>query len=169
MALFLLLKDEDVNHFLPWYPVKTIEETTRFYQERFENQEYAYAVCLKEDNFPIGYVKAESDESHDFGYALRKEYWNRGIITEASAAIVAQLKKDGLPYITATHDRNNPKSGRVMQHIGMRYCYSYEELWQPKNFLVTFRMYQLNLNGEEHDVYQKYWQMSETHFVETAR
>ena len=51
-------------------------------------------------------------------------------------------------YITATHDVNNPRSGRVMQAIGMRYCYSYEELWQPKNFPVIFRMYQLNLDGQ---------------------
>ena len=37
------------------------------------------------------------------------------IITEAAAAVVAQARKDGLPYITATHDRNNPRSGAVMK------------------------------------------------------
>ena len=55
------------------------------------------------------------------------------------------MKKDGLPYITATHDRNNPRSGNVMQKVGMEYCYSYEEQWQPKDFPVVFRMYQLTL------------------------
>lgn len=30
----------------------------------------------------------------------------------------------------------------------MSYQYSYEELWQPKNFPVTFRMYQLNLSAD---------------------
>ena len=34
-----------------------------------------------------------------------------------------------------------------MRKLGMTYRYSYEELWQPKNFPVIFRMYQLNLNG----------------------
>ena len=43
-----------------------------------------------------------------------------------------QLKKDGIPYITATHDINNPRSGRVMKRLGMKYQYSYEEQWQPK-------------------------------------
>ena len=85
----------------------------------------------------------------------------------AGRAVVAQVKKDGLPYITATHDRNNPHSGGVMRNIGMRYCYSYEERWQPKDFLVTFRMYQLNLDGDEERVYQKYWQASAVHFIET--
>lgn len=26
-ALFIILKDEEVNKFLPWYPVKNLEET----------------------------------------------------------------------------------------------------------------------------------------------
>ena len=33
-ALFLILKDEEVNKFLPWYPMKNIEETRKFYEER---------------------------------------------------------------------------------------------------------------------------------------
>lgn len=74
------------------------------------------------------------EEHHDFGYGLRKEFWHRGIASEAGKAVVEQVKKDGLPYITATHDRNNPRSGNVMQACGMKYCYTYEELWQPKNF-----------------------------------
>ena len=45
-----------------------------------------------------------------------------------------QLRKDGVLFITATHDVNNPRSGAVMRAIGMKYCYSYEEQWQPKDF-----------------------------------
>ena len=29
-ALYLLLKDEEVNAFLPWFPVKNMEETKNF-------------------------------------------------------------------------------------------------------------------------------------------
>lgn len=165
-ALFLLLKDEEVNMFLPWYPVNDLDEAKEFYKERFANREYYFAICLKEDNFPIGYVKVDTDDSRDFGYALQKECWHRGIVTEASITLVEQLKKDGVPYITATHDINNLRSGGVMRQIGMRYCYSYKEQWQPKNYLVTFRMYQLNIDGEGDRVYQKYWNMYDTHFVE---
>ena len=80
--------------------------------------------------------------------------------------MVAKLKQDGLPYLTATHDQNNPRSGGVMQNIGMRYCYSYQEQWQPKDILVTFRLYQLNLDGREERVYRNYWDSSVVHFVE---
>ena len=43
---------------------------------------------------------------------------------------------------------------------------SNEEQWQPKNILVTFRMYQLNLDGNESQVFKKYWDTSTVHFIE---
>lgn len=51
-ALFLILKDKEVNRFLPWYPVKNLEETKKFYEERYvtkymQPQGYAYAICFK--------------------------------------------------------------------------------------------------------------------------
>ena len=151
--------------------MNNIEETKKFYEERFaakyeQPQAYAYAVCLKTDNLPIGYIKVDMEEHHDFGYAMRKEFWRKGIATEAGMAVVEQVKKDGLPYITATHDRNNPRSGEIMRKVGMKYCYSYEEQWQPKNFPVIFRMYQLNFNGNDNFVYKKYWNMYSNHFIE---
>lgn len=170
-ALFLILKNEEVNTFLPWYPIKSIDETRKFYNERYADkyqqpQAYAYAICLKNDNFPIGYIKVDMEEHHDFGYGLRKEFWHQGIVSEAGKAVVAQVKRDGLPYITATHDRNNPRSGNVMRNVGMKYQYSFEEQWQPKNIVVIFRMYQLNLDGQEDRIYKKYWDTSAVHFVE---
>ena len=170
-ALFLLLRDEEVNQFLPWYPVKSLEETRQFYEEKYLSkynapQGYAYGICLKKDRFPIGYIKVDLEDHHDLGYALRKEFWHQGIMTEAGKAVVEQVKADGLRYITATHDRNNPRSGSVMQRLGMTYRYSYEEQWQPKNFPVVFRMYQLNFDPSNDFVYKKYWNLSEHHLIE---
>ena len=171
-AFYFLLKDEEVNTFLPWFPVKNMAEAELFYEERFSvhgnrSPFYCYAVCLKEKNDPIGYITVNlSNDSHDFGYALRKEFWHRGLMTEAGKAVISQLMKDGITYITATHDKNNPSSGAVMRRLGMKYQYSYEEQCQPKNFLVTFRMYQLNLDGREDRVYQKYWETSDVHWIE---
>lgn len=170
-ALFLILQDEEVNRFLPWYPVKNMEETKRFYEERYaakyvQPQAYAYAICLKDDDVPIGYINVNVDDSYELGYGLRKEFWHQGIMSEAAKAVAEQVKKDGIPYITATHDVNNPHSGGVMRKIGMKYQYSYEEQVQPKNMLVIFRMYQLNFDGNTDFVYLKYWNESDNHFVE---
>ncbi|MCI8500952.1 MAG: GNAT family N-acetyltransferase [Oscillospiraceae bacterium] len=170
-ALYSLLKDEEVNTFLPWFPVKSVDEARLFFEERYaakyiQPQGYAYAICLKKDKNLIGYMNIDMEEHHDFGYGLRKEFWHQGIVTEAGKAVIAQVRKDGLPYITATHDRNNPRSGGVMKNVGMIYQYSYEEQWQPKDLLVTFRMYQLNLDGKSDRVYKKYWDHSSVHFIE---
>ena len=32
--LFLILHDKEVNQFLPWYPIDSIEEAKKFYEER---------------------------------------------------------------------------------------------------------------------------------------
>ena len=170
-ALFLILKDPEVNRFLPWFPMERQEEALlrlrEFYLKSYEQPAgMRCAVCLKKDDVPIGYVHVSCDDSYDLGYGLRREFWGKGIMTEAAGAVVKRLRELGYPYITATHDVKNPGSGAVMRHIGMRYQYSYEEQWQPKNILVTFRMYQLNLDGQQERIYQKYWDQSAVHFVE---
>lgn len=171
-ALYEIYSDKEVNNFLPWFPLTTLEEAREFYNKQYEskyNQEcsYNYAICSKEDNYPIGYVNVGTNDSYDFGYGLKKEFWHKGIVTEAGWAVIEQLRKDGIPYITATHDINNPRSGSVMKRLGMHYHYSYEEQWQPKDFSVIFRMYQLNLDGNDSRIYKKYWNNSMVHFVET--
>lgn len=170
-ALFLIPRDKEANRFLPWYPVESLEETKAFYEGRYAPlyalpRAYAYAICLKEDGYPIGYINVSMEEHHDLGYGLRKEFWHRGIATEAARAVIEQVKRDGMPFVTATHDRNNPRSGGVMRNVGMRYRYSYEEQWQPKDIPVVFRMYQLNLDGVESRVYRGYWDNSTVRFVE---
>ena len=165
-AFFAIMRDEEVNRFLPWFPAKTREEAAQMLRERYLDvkEGVSLAICLKEEDIPIGYVKIGGAPAYDLGYGLRKEYWHRGIVTEAAKALVSRAKADGLPYITATHDINNPRSGGVMRNIGMRYCYTYEELWQPKNFPVHFRMYQRNFDGQDR-VYREYWDRY-PHFIE---
>ena len=111
-------------------------------------------------------------------------------MSEAVKSIIQQAQKEGLNYLTATHDIKNihsghvmkkagmhycysykehwmPKnihSGHVMKKSGMHYCYSYKEHWMPKNIPVIFRMYQINLDGKKR-IYQKYWNQYE-HFIE---
>ncbi len=170
-AIYEIYSDLEVNTFLPWFPLKSMEEAEMFYEQRYagkyrQKDAYAYAVCLKEEDYPIGYVNVSTEEEYDLGYGLRREFWNRGIITEAAQRVIRQLKEDGIPYVTATHDVNNPGSGRVMKKLGMQYQYSYEEQWQPKNILVTFRLYQLNLDGKSDRIYKKYWEASAVHFKE---
>ena len=171
-ALLAIYADEETNTYLPWFPLQSWEEARDTFDQKYRAayqapRGYRYAVCLKSDNVPIGYVHVSMEESHDFGYGLRKEFWHRGTATEASKAVIDQLRKDGFRYITATHDVQNVRSGQVMKRLGMQYQYSYEEQWQPKDIRVMFRMYQLNLDGDTKRVYRGYWDQATVRMVET--
>jgi RimJ/RimL family protein N-acetyltransferase len=130
-AIFEILSDKEVNEFLPWFLPESLEDARRHLRENYLKKYeipvgFFYAICLKNDNVPIGYIKVSDGDSHDFGYGLKKEHWHKGFVTEASKAVVEQIRKSGIPYITATHDVNNPRSGNVMKNIKMIYLYSYE-------------------------------------------
>ena len=162
-----------MNTYLPWYPLTSSREAERIFEEEYapayrQPRGYRYAICLKTDNIPVGYVHLSLEEAHDLGYGLSESLWHQGITTEAARAVVEQAKQDGIPYVTATHDVNNPRSGSVMKALGMRYQYTYREQWQPKNIPVTFRLYQLNLDGCESRVYWRYWEQSAEHYLEKA-
>lgn len=170
-AFWSIQNDEQVNRFLPWFRPKTLEEAKKLLQSQCldftdQNKGYSLAICLKPNPDPIGYVKVEFDGAHDFGYGLKREFWNKHIVTEAARALIEQLKQDGGFWITATHDIQNPASGKVMQNLGMDYKYSYLEQWMPKNIPVVFRLYQLNLDGVER-TYQDYWKRYADHWIET--
>lgn len=170
-SMFAILRDEKVNAYLPWYPANTMTEVEDHVKERFFDayarpSAYKYVICRKEDEIPIGYVRMHNNPAHDFGYGLRSEFWHQGIVTEAASAVVERIRRAGYAFITATHDVENPHSGHVMKKLGMKYCYSYVEQWMPKNRRVTFRMYQLNFDGNATRVYRDYWEKYPEHFVE---
>ncbi len=171
-AILEIYADREVNTFLPWFPITSLEEGKKLYEQRYaaayrQPCHCRYAICRKEDDIPIGYVHLDLGESHDLGYGLRKEFWHQGMVTEACEAVIRQIRQAGIPFVTATHDIRNPRSGLVMRRLGMQYQYSYQEQWQPKNILVTFRLYQLNLDGNNKRCYRKYWEQSSVHFVES--
>ena len=172
-ALYALLSDEETNAFLPWFPLTSLREAEAFLQTHFLDHyarptAYRYAVCPKGEPHPIGYVWLGDPPANDFGYALRREYWRRGLATEAARAVMERIRRAGYPYVTATHDVNNPRSGEVMRKLGMVYRYSYVEQWQPKDRTVIFRMYQANFDGCEERVYREYWERYPQHFVEAG-
>lgn len=156
--IYALFSDEEVNEYLPFFPVRSLAEAEAFYQQRFarfylQREGFRYAICLTETNQAIGYMVLGLDAGYDLGYCLRKEYWGQGITTEAGEAVITQATLQGIPFITATHDVHNVASGIVMQKLGMAYQYSYTEQWQPKDRLVTFRLYQRNLSTRPNFVF----------------
>ena len=165
-AIYAIFKDKEANTYLPWFPLKSKDEALAFFKDRYLKETgYHYAICLKENNIPFGYVSINTeDKSNDLEFGMIKEYWHKGYTSEAVAKVISQAQQDGLEYLTAVHDSNNLRSGKVMKNVGMKYCYSYEE---PKNVNVIFRMYQINLRCDLQFVYKGYWKRFPNHFIET--
>ena len=171
-AVFRIFSDLQVNTYLPWPAVKSYAQAKAFYDTHYaayetqKRQGCRYAVCLRQDDVPIGYVHLSEPPGCDLGYGLLPRFWHRGIMTEACTAVLAQAQQEGYTYVTATHDVNNPASGAVMRRLGMQYCSAYWEKWQPKNIWVLFRMYQYNFVPGDCSVYRAYWEHAGARVVE---
>ena len=127
-AMYALLRDPVVNTFLPWFPAQTLAEAEEMLRSRYiGGPGVHYAVCLRGEDAPIGYVSLAEGPAHDLGYGLARAHWGQGIPSEAAAAVLAEARRAGLAFVTATHDVHNPASGGVMRKIGMTYRYSYRE------------------------------------------
>ena len=58
----------------------------------------------------------------EIGYCIGRQWWHRGIMTEALQAVVDFLFREvGVNRVEARHDTNNPHSGDVMKKCGMQY------------------------------------------------
>lgn len=165
---YALQKNPITNRFLPWFPPKNSQEALDMLHKQYLDHPdgYQLAICLRNSNQAIGYIHAEAGDSHDFGYGLDPSYWGQGLMTEAGQALISSLPVAIYPFLTATHDVKNPKSGKVMERLGMTYQYTYLEQWQPKDFPVHFRLYLLNRDGQEKRQFLKYWEQYPTHFIE---
>lgn len=83
-----------------------------------------YGIELKATGKFIGTIDLRVVDQHniaEIGYSLNKVFWGQGYVPEAAHELLClgfeELK---LMRIFATHDIDNPKSGRVMEKIGMK-------------------------------------------------
>ncbi len=151
--IYRIYSDREVNRFLPWFPLRSLDEAREFlfgeiFCEYAKESAYRYAIESRSDRRVVGYVSLCAMDLRsrcgDLGYGLCREYWGRGVMTEAGRAVLQRLRESGFDHVTATHDVRNPASGRVMQKLGMTYRYSYKERWMPKDEMVIFRLYQID-------------------------
>ncbi len=85
---------------------------------------YNWAITCKGDGHAIGAVSAVNfSDRHarcEIDYALAKQYWNTGIMTEALGAVIDYLLCSvGCHKICGCCAAENPASGRVMEKCGM--------------------------------------------------
>lgn len=121
--------DPEVTKFLTW-PTHTSPDITTHILETWvplyrSEDYYHWAITLKENGEPIGSIHGLANnelEQIQVGYCLGRNWWNRGITSEALQAVIAYFfERVGANSVCAYHDPKNPHSGMVMKHCGMQY------------------------------------------------
>lgn len=122
--------DGEVTRYLTWQPHGNAEVTkklTASWVEQYARKDcYRWCIVWKENGEPIGCIDVvrlvEELETGVIGYCMAKEYWGRGVMTEALAAVMEYLFVNvGLYRIQAYHQTQNPASGKVMKKCGMQF------------------------------------------------
>lgn len=121
---------DKVTEYLTWNSHKSVEDT-EIYLKNFvlpeynKKNTYRFAIVWKENNEVIGCIDVcNSNEEKlraELGWVIGDAYWGREIMPEAAKSVVDYLFAIGYERIQATHRVANPKSGRVMEKIGMQY------------------------------------------------
>ena len=126
-AIFKWASDPDVNKFMIYPLHKDIEVTKEWLKSRDidGNDEFDLGFVLKETGELIGqggvFYKEDID-AWSIGYNLRKEYWGQGLVPEAMNAIINYVNQEkGVRAIVGEFAKDNSKSRRVMEKLGMTY------------------------------------------------
>jgi RimJ/RimL family protein N-acetyltransferase len=129
-ALYALCSDPDVVRYMGDGQPLTAEQTRQWIGVSINN--YATrgygcsAVIDKASGAMIGFCglvhPVEAPEDVEIIYALRPEYWGRGLASEAAGAMLRYgLERFQLPQILATIDAANTASIAIVEKLGMRY------------------------------------------------
>jgi [ribosomal protein S5]-alanine N-acetyltransferase len=118
--------DPEATRYLTWKPYTEIEPVAEFLQARADDWEqedglFAYILCLKGTNTPIGSIGLTiADHKVLFGYVLGRAHWGHGYMTEALRYLLAwSLAQPSIYRAWAFCDVANPASARVMEKAGM--------------------------------------------------
>ena len=119
--------DKRVTKFLSWQPYEKIETLERFVEDQvLSYTDNKYNWVIEYTSQVIGSVSViredEQNESCEIGYCIGRDFWGKGITTEAVTAVLQYLFCEvGYHRIFAKHDVDNPASGKVMQKCNMIY------------------------------------------------
>ncbi len=118
--------DPAATKFLSWTPYRDLAALREFLGQRAaawesEGGHYAYLLCEKGSNQPIGSIGCIIDQwKVTVGYVLGRAYWGRGYTTEALIALQTwALAQPSIFRVWAFCDVENPASARVMEKAGM--------------------------------------------------
>jgi len=127
-AVYAMRSSADVMRFIRPQQIERneAENWVKLISSRWEKDKIGFcAVIEKASNEFIGWCGlwrlTETNET-EVGYALRKEFWGKGLAVEASDAFLKYgFEKLNLEKIVAVANPENKNSWRVMEKLGMTF------------------------------------------------
>lgn len=126
--LFEYAKLPNVGPLAGWKPHEKLSETTDFINYAIRKKEYSqpgvYSIIYKEDMKMIGTIEIHSykEQKGAIGFVLHPDYWNKGIITEASKAVIIYgMEILELKRLEYCHFPHNLGSKRVCEKLGFTF------------------------------------------------
>jgi len=146
--------DPDVSKYMRWSTHNSIEETKTWLvtaeSSFYSDKAYDWGFELKETSELIGsggmYIR--NDENiFEIGYCIMKKYWGMGIATEVAKAMLDfAISELGERTFFATHDKENPASGKVLEKLGFIYQNDGEDTTFDGTRTFATREYVLTIN-----------------------
>lgn len=138
--LYEYASDNKVTQYLSWNTYKNIDMATEYIEhiiEKYTKNEIApWGIEWKENSKLVGSIDFVQYDKKNFsaeiGYVLNRDYWNKGIMTEALKEIIRfGFENMNLIRIETKLNALNIQSERVMQKNGLKY----EGTLRKKEFL----------------------------------
>lgn len=151
--IFAYASDPQVTTYTAWETHQSINETYE-YLNNFVFQMYRsgkgmnWGIVMKENSKLIGTCSLHTASVHrraELGYVLSRNYWGKGLMTEAAKSVIAfGFHVMQLQRIQAICDVNNVSSARVLEKAEMQfegilrnYLFYKERLWDVKMYAIT--------------------------------
>ncbi|MCI6265971.1 MAG: GNAT family N-acetyltransferase [Erysipelotrichaceae bacterium] len=129
IAYYNWCNSESVTKYLLWKRHESVEVTKEQYEKWEQEYEdlntYRWIVEIKDTHELIGTIDVATGflkfGTCEIGYCYGEKFWGFGYATEALKAIIKYLFEEAdAELIYAEYMENNPASGKVMEHAGMK-------------------------------------------------
>jgi ribosomal-protein-alanine N-acetyltransferase len=122
--VFAYASDEEFARHLDYPMPSSIDDVRHFLRSVADGAmgPNLLAICLKADGRAIGAVQLQPESGHkaSLHYELSRDYWGRGLATEAVSALLTWgLREDpSLEVIEASTSPENLRSRRLLEKLG---------------------------------------------------
>lgn len=147
-------KSKDVGPNAGWLEHKSIKDTKVVLKYNISKKD-VYAIEYKENSKVIGLVSlikmSYFEDEYELGYVLNKDYWNKGIMSEAiNIFIDYAFNTLNIKKIITGHSPDNIASKKIIINNGFKFKYiNNKPMYENKNIKEVY-MYEL-LNSKEKD------------------